>query len=237
MTAADVKQALKDVSDAEKAKNSAWFFKSGPGEYGEGDKFIGVTVPNQRKVANKFKDLALDEIIKLISSPIHEHRLSGVIILVGQFDRSKTEATKQEIYDTYFKLLDAGHINNWDIVDSSAHQIVGGWLADKNRGVLVDLARSGQLWHQRVAIIATYHFIKQEDFTDTILVAELLLDHPHDLIHKAVGWMLREIGNRDRGVVEEFLQKHYKYMPRTMLRYAIEKFPEELRRLYLEGTA
>jgi len=235
MTAEDVKRALREVSDPEKAKNNAWFFKSGPGEYGEGDKFIGATVPNQRKVAKKFKELPLNEITKLIRSPVHEHRLTGVFILVGRFGSSVSEGERQEIYETYMDLLNDGHVNNWDIVDSSAHQIIGGWLEDKNRGVLVELAGSGKLWNQRVAIMATYSFIKQEDFTDTLLICELLLDHPHDLIHKAVGWMLREIGNRDRAVAEGFLARHYKYMPRTMLRYAIEKFPSELRQAYLSG--
>ena len=237
MTAEDVKYALKKVSDPKKAKNNAWFFKTGPGEYGEGDKFVGVTVPNMRKVARRYKNLSLDEVAKLVSSPMHEHRLTGVFILVGQFERAKNPEDKQAIYDEYMKLLDAEHINNWDIVDSSAHKIVGAWLVDKNRKVLIDLASSGQLWKQRVAIIATAYFIRQDDFTDTLLISELLLDHPHDLIHKAVGWMLREVGNRDRAVEEEFLKKHYKYMPRTMLRYAIEKFPEQLRKSYLEGRA
>lgn len=235
MTAAEVKQALAAVASKDKALNNAWFFKAAPGEYGEGDKFIGVTVPNQRKVAKKYKTLPLDELVKLAKSPIHEHRLTSVMIMVDQFENAKDDKQRQELYQTYLQLLDDGRINNWDIVDSSAHQIVGGWLVDKNRPILIQLARSGRLWHQRVSVIATYRFIKQDDFTDTLLISELLLDHPHDLIHKAVGWMLREIGNRDRAVEEEFLKKHYKYMPRTMLRYAIEKFPEPLRRDYLMG--
>lgn len=236
MTAAEVKRALAAVASEDKALNNAWFFKTAPGEYGEGDRFIGVTVPQQRRIAKRFKALPLTEIIKLAKSPFHEHRLTAVMIMVYQFENSASQpGDRQAIYEAYMNLLYEGRINNWDIVDSSAHQIIGGWLEDKNRRLLLELAESGDLWQQRAAIISTFHFIRQNDFIDALLVSELMLDHPHDLIHKATGWMLREIGNRDRAVAEEFLNKHYKYMPRTMLRYAIEKFPEPRRRDYLMG--
>ncbi|HEX9679380.1 MAG TPA: DNA alkylation repair protein [Candidatus Saccharimonadales bacterium] len=233
MTARDVKQALLNLASADKARSNAWFFKSGPGQYGEGDEFIGVNVPDQRVIASHHRELKLEEVIKLIASPVHEHRLTGLFIMVDQFNQS-AKAGRQVRYEAYLKLLNDGWVNNWDLIDSSAPQILGAYLADKSRRELYRLA-SGGLWQQRAAILATFYFIREDDFTDCLSLAEELVDHPHDLIHKAVGWMLREIGNRDRAVEELFLAKHYKYMPRTMLRYAIEKFPNQLRRAYLEG--
>lgn len=219
-----VQTDLQKLSSPAKAKSSAWFFKTGKGQYGEGDVFIGVTVPEQRIVAKKYKDISLLEIEKLLKSSIHEHRLTGLLILAQK-------KLSKEIYDFYLAHTDC--VNNWDLVDSSASYIVGEWLVDKNRNILYELARSKNLWERRIAIISTGVFIKNNDFTDTFAIAELLLHDTHDLIHKAVGWMLREAGKRDQDAEEEFLRKHYKTMPRTMLRYAIEKFSEDKRHEYL----
>ncbi len=235
MTHKSVENELKELIDDNRADAARWFFKTGPGEYGEGDEFIGITVPNQRKVAKKYKDLGLGEIQKLLGSSIHEHRLTGIFIMTYQFERGD-EHKKKTIYNMYLKNVAKGNINNWDLVDSAAHKIVGSYLIDKPRDILYELAESDSLWEQRVAIIATAWFIKEDQFGDTLLISEKLLNHEHDLIHKAVGWMLREVGKRDAPTEQEFLDKHYKQMPRTMLRYAIEKFPEKTRQQYLKGT-
>ncbi len=236
MTANDVVKELAKLKDPVKAGNLQWFFKTGPGEYGEGDVFWGLNVPDTRKVAKQFKDLSLEEISQLLDSEVHEQRQCGLFILVLRSKKNK-EATVKEDFDFYLKKAREGRINNWDLVDASAPYIVGGHLADKeDRSILVDLAKSEDLWLQRISIISTLYFINRlQQFDDALEIGELLLDHEHDLIHKAVGWMLREIGNNDREVEEVFLRKHYKTMPRTMLRYAIEKFPEELRQDYLKG--
>lgn len=234
-TVQDVITAFKSKADAKRAKDSAWFFKTAPGQYGYGDKFIGVSVTQQRQIAKKYKALGLKEVGKLLESPIHEHRLCALLMMVDKFKRSKSDEDKLEIYNLYIKAVEAGHVNNWDLVDSSAPNIVGGWLQNKSRQKIYDFASSNDLWLQRVAVVSTFTFIRQEDFTDSLLIAEQLLSHSHDLIHKAIGWMLREIGKRDLDVEEAFLRKHYKYMPRTMLRYAIEKFPESKRQAYLKG--
>lgn len=230
-----VQETLKELSDANRADSSRWFFKTGPGEYGEGDEFIGVRVPDQRKVTKKYKELELSEIQKLLDSPIHEHRLTALFILITQYERAKSDREKEAIYNMYLQDVANGNVNNWDLVDSSAHKIVGRHLMDRPRDILYKLAQSKNLWEQRVSIISTFWFIKNDQFGNTLLIAEKLLKHEHDLIHKAVGWMLREIGNRDYVVEEEFLKKHYNKMPRTMLRYAIEKFPESTRQKYLKG--
>lgn len=230
-----VEGALKELIDDNRADAARWFFKTGPGEYGEGDEFIGITVPNQRKVAKQYKDLERSELQKLLDSPIHEHRLTGIFILTSQFERGD-ERAKKSIYTMYLKNVAKGNVNNWDLVDSSAHKIVGSYLLDKPRDVLYELVESESLWEQRVSIIATAWFINNDQFGDTLLISEKLLNHEHDLIHKAVGWMLREVGKRDVPAEQEFLDKHYEQMPRTMLRYAIEKFPESTRQQYLKGT-
>ncbi len=232
MTKAKVVAALKEQADPEKAAFYPSFFKTGKGEYGEGDKFIGVTVPKQRKIAKKFRELPGGEVLKLLEDRRHECRLTALLILVEQYERGD-ETTQSEIAEFYLEHLD--QVNNWDLVDSSAHKILGPHLQKRNRKLLDELVDSGHLWRQRVAMIATLHFIKQEDFRDTKRIALVLLDHEHDLIHKAVGWMLREMGNRDRSELEKFLRPRYKKMPRTMLRYAIEKLPEPLRKKYLAG--
>jgi len=232
MSASEVRRELCALADPVKAAFFPRFFKAGPGEYAEGDRFLGVTVPKQRKLAKNFRALPRRSTRSLLRDPFHECRLTALLILVLQFERGD-EATRAEIVAFYLDHLD--FVNNWDLVDSSAHKILGPWLDDKDRGILDELAATDHLWSQRVAVIATLHFIKQGDFDDLLRLAATLRDHPHNLIHKAVGWMLREVGERDLKTEEKFLVKHYSKMPRTMLRYAIEKFPEKRRRAYLRG--
>lgn len=229
-------QALEMLKTLEDASAKQRFFKTGPGEYGEGDLFWGISVPDQRKIARQFKqEVILEDIRPLITHPVHEVRLTALFLLVHLFDAArKDEALQQACVEFYLSHLD--FVNNWDLVDSSAHKILGPWLMDKDRSILYILARSGHLWRERVAIISTMYFIYLHDFSDALDIAYILLHHPHDLIHKAVGWMLREIGKRDRQAEEVFLMKHYHTMPRTMLRYAIEKFPQDKRKAYLEGN-
>lgn len=227
---------LDALSDDRKAEIFRWFFKTGPGEYGEGDIFIGVTVPLVRKVVKEhYKTVSLSDTVKLLRSPVHEHRLCALLILTEKAERAAPDEL-EKIYDLY--LANTKFVNNWDLVDSSAHKIVGRYLEGRpeKRVVLDALADSQLLWDQRIAVIATFWFIKRDDYADNLRLAEKLLQHPHDLMHKAVGWMLREIGKRDRRVEEEFLVLHYKKMPRTMLRYAIEKFDEPTRQAYLKAT-
>lgn len=231
-TKAKIKAALKALGTPEKKAVHTRFFKTGEGEYGEGDVFFGVTVPNQRKVSKQFREISLAEIRKLLDDEVHECRLTALLILVDQFRRG-SEQRQQAIFDLYVQKLD--RVNNWDLVDSSADKIVGAYLDDKQRSLLDKLAGDDHLWTQRVAIIATYHFIKQHDFKDTLRISRKLLNHEHDLIHKAVGWMLREVGNRDKPTLVKFLKSRYRRMPRTLLRYAIEKFPEPERQRYLKG--
>jgi 3-methyladenine DNA glycosylase AlkD len=226
-----VRRDLKKVARPERAKSNAWFFKTGPGDYGAGDRFLGVTVPQLRTLAREYRDMPLKYVVKLLQSPWHEERLLALLIMVDQYGRADA-AGRQAIHQLY--LRNTKSINNWDLVDSSAAQIVGAHLEQqRDRRVLRTLARSTSLWERRIAMIATYHYIRQRDYTDALTIAGLLRRDEHDLIHKAVGWMLREIGKRDRGAEERFLRKHAQTMPRTMLRYAIEKFPQPLRRRYL----
>lgn len=227
------KRELRQVADRRRAQLSQRYFKTGKGEYAEGDIFWGVTVPNTRKVVQRYRDMPLSETTQLLRSTIHEHRLAALLILVWQFERGNSKL-REKVYTLY--LRNTEYVNNWDLVDSSAPEIVGGWLLNKkDRSVLDKLARSDNLWKQRIAILATLQFIKQDHFSDIFRVAKILLHHEHDLIHKAVGWMLREVGNRNRTAEEKFLKQHYKTMPRTALRYAIEKFPEPKRKAYLKG--
>lgn len=223
---------IQKTRNPKKAQVFQRFFKTGPGEYGEGDKFLGITVPAQRKIAQKYSGLNLNQIQKLLNSVVHEYRLVGLLILVNKFKKAD-EKTRGDIFNFYLK--NAKRVNNWDLVDLTAHNIVGAFLENKNKDSIYKLAESENLWEKRISMISCYWFIKNEEYKDTLRIAEILLEDSHDLIHKAVGWMLREIGNRDRGVEEKFLKKHYKKMPRTMLRYAIEKFPEDLRKKYLGG--
>lgn len=227
----DVIIELESLSDAEDAVFLQRYFKTGPGGYGEGDVFRGIRVPVLRKVARKYADWDIAR--KLIKSVFHEDRLLALLMLVRLFAKAD-EKRRQEIYTFYLK--HTRFINNWDLVDSSAEFIVGPFLKDRSRQPLYDLAVSKDLWERRIAILSTFHFIRSKDFADTFKIAAILLGDTHDLIHKAVGWMLREVGNRDLAAEEAFLMRHYRQMPRTMLRYAIEKFPEEKRLGYLRGT-
>jgi 3-methyladenine DNA glycosylase AlkD len=227
MKADSVKNELQKLEDPQQAKLLQGFFKTGPGEYGEGDIFLGIKVPLQRKVAKRFKDLELNEIQLLLDSKVHEHRLVGLLILVDKYQRNPDK----EIVDFY--LSNTKNINNWDLVDLTAHKILGHYFLNKDRSILYELAKSQNLWEKRISIIATAAFIRNNDFRDTLKIAEILLNDDHDLIHKAVGWMLREIGKKDQKVEEKFLDIYYKKMPRTMLRYAIERFSESKRKHYM----
>lgn len=223
---------LKKFSNSFNADAKNRFFKTEKGQYGAGDVFWGVAVPVTRTLAKQFADLELSECLKLLKSKIHEQRLLALFILIHQFKRAEP-LKHRKIYSLYMQNL--RYVNNWDLVDASAHLIAGAYLENQSRAVLYKLARSKGLWDKRVAIIATFHFIRRHDFTDTLKISKILLEDQHDLIHKAVGWMLREVGNRDKRAEEVFLKQHYKKMPRTMLRYAIEKFPIAQRKKYLAG--
>jgi 3-methyladenine DNA glycosylase AlkD len=226
-----VKKELRDLADEKKALILQRFFKTGKGEYGEGDLFLGISVPVQRLVAKKYQDLSLLELQKLICSRVHEHRLTALIILVNKFKKENKQVEKRKIVDFY--LNNRKWINNWDLVDASASYILGEWLHDKEKDILYKLVLSKNVWDRRVSMIATLAFIKRNEFKDTLKLAEILIGDEHDLIHKASGWMLREIGKRSVGDLEEFLFRHYKEMPRTMLRYSIERLPENKRKYYL----
>ncbi len=225
-----VKAELEGLSDPEHAMKLQGFFKTGKGEYGEGDVFIGVRVPYQRRIAKKYRNISLTDVLELLRSEIHEHRLTALFILTEQFNKGDGEA-RRRIVDLY--LGNTAYVNNWDLVDSSAHKILGAWLVDKPRGVLYDLARSKSLWERRISIISTFAFIHRGDLVDALDLAGALVDDGHDLIHKASGWVLREVGKKDQSVLEEFLIEHFKTMPRTMLRYAIERLPKERRSFYM----
>lgn len=228
----EIQKALKGLGNEEKAKKHQKFFKTGPGEYGEGDVFVGVTVPELRKLAKEYKTIPLKEVKHLLRSPIHEERLLSLFFLIHRYSKGD-EPEKTRIYELYLK--NTKFINNWDLVDSSAGHIVGAFLIDKSKKPLYDLVKSDNLWERRISIISTFYFIKHNQFSDTLKISKILLPDKKDLIHKAVGWMLREVGKRDISVEENFLKTHYKNMPRTMLRYAIEKFPEPKRQKYLKG--
>ena len=229
----EVRKKLMDSSDKKRAKNLQRFFKTGPGEYAEGDIFIGVKVPDIRKIAKQFKSLDLKEIIRLLKSRIHEERLLALLLLISKY--SQLDAIgKKKIYDLYLK--HTKFINNWDLVDLSAKHIVGTFLKNKNKKPLYVLAKSKILWERRISILSTSHFINTSEFDNILKVSKILIRDKEDLIHKAVGWMLREVGKRDLSCEETFLKKYYKTMPRTMLRYAIERFPEKKRQSYLKGT-
>ncbi|MDX5151435.1 MAG: DNA alkylation repair protein [Acidiferrobacterales bacterium] len=235
MSAKRVTQAVADVkvlADPERATHSQKFFRTGPGQYGAGDQFLGIRVPQIREVAARYRDLDLGEVEQLLGSPFHEVRLLALVILVDQF-KECDPAKQKAIYDLY--MHDRRWVNNWDLVDLSAPTIVGGWLKTRSREKLYQLARSSTIWDRRISVLATFQFIRDDEFTDSLAIAEILLQDKEDLIQKAVGWMLREIGKRNRSVEEKYLKEHCKKMPRTMLRYAIEKFPDSLRKRYLQG--
>lgn len=232
ITADDVKKALQVFVSPQRAVASARYFKTAPGKYGAGDLFIGVTVPHQRQVAKAFKHLSLTETIKLLHSEIHEHRLTALFVLIEQFIKSN-ETTQKKIYTLYLK--NTQHINNWDLVDSSAPYIVGQFVINhlEEESILTNLALSSDIWERRIAMLATFPYIRKAKFTVPIKIATTLVHDPEDLIHKAVGWMLREIGKINQATAEKFLQQHASTMPRTMLRYAIEKFSPTKRKKYL----
>jgi 3-methyladenine DNA glycosylase AlkD len=230
MRTRDPVSALEAFADDEHARILQRFFKTGPGEYGEGDKFLGLRVPQVRKVAREFRALPLTEVAALLESEWHEVRLLALLILVDQYRRGDAKA-RDAIYRLY--LANTSRINNWDLVDTSAPYIVGAQLATRGRAPLRRLAHSRSLWERRIAILSTFHFIQNGDFDDALAIVTMLLGDRHDLIHKAAGWALREVGKRDRAVLRAFLDEHAHEMPRTMLRYAIEHFDPRLRAKYL----
>jgi 3-methyladenine DNA glycosylase AlkD len=222
---------LRELAKPEKIPIYNKFFKTGKGEYGEGDEFIGVTVPDSRKVARANVDISYEDLTYIIKSRIHEDRLCALIILVYKFERAKTEQEKQQVVDFYLKYHLYG--NNWDLVDVITPKILGPWLLHRDKSLLYEYAHSSNLWERRIAILTTFYFIRQGEFKDTIEISEILLTDKHDLIHKAVGWMLREMGKKDQKELVDFLNKHYKNMPRIMLRYSTERLSEQLKRSYL----
>ena len=229
--AEDVKKELKKLENKKLKELLQGYFKTGKGEYGEGDIFLGIKVGPQREIASRYKDLSLKDIKELLDSRIHEYRLTALLILINKYNKTD-EKGKKEIFETYMKKR--GRINNWDLVDLSAPKIVGSYLADKDRKILYVLAKSENVWDRRISIISTFAFIRSNDFKDAVSMAEILVKDKHDLIHKAVGWTLREIGKRNLKIEEEFLKKHYKKMPRTMLRYSIEKFDNKKKKFYMQ---
>ncbi len=232
MSLEQARKELERHGSKEKARILQGFFKTGSGEYGEGDVFLGVKVPEIRKIAGRHQDMKLRDTVRLLKSSIHEERLLALIILILRFSRS-SESEKKAVFELYLK--HTRYINNWDLVDLTAGQIVGAFLANKSKKVLYGLARSKNLWERRISIIATHHFIRNNKFNDTLKIARILISDEDDLIRKAVGWMLREVGKRDLNAEEKFLEKHYQTMPRVTLRYAIERFPESKRKSYLKG--
>ena len=227
-----LREELERLTDNKKASFLQRFFKTGKGEYGEGDIFVGLTVPQSRILAVKYKDLSFLEILELLKSKIHEERLIALLILVYRFEKNSNE--QRRIYEFYLKNLK--FVNNWDLVDLSSHHIIGEYLLDKPKDILFELARSKNFWERRISLISTFAFIRDGKLDISLELAEILVDDKHDLIQKALGWMLREIGKKDLETEETFLKKYYKQMRRTALRYAIEKFPEEKRLSYIHGT-
>jgi 3-methyladenine DNA glycosylase AlkD len=233
VTVKEIRRKLRKQGDKERARSSQRFFKTGPGEYAEGDIFLGIRVPELRKLAKHYQHMPPDEAEELLQSAIHEERLLALFILIGLY-AGGSESEKKRIYELYLENI--RFVNNWDLVDTSSEHIVGAFLKDKPKEPLYRLAKSRGLWERRIAIVSTFHYIKRGKFSETLKIAKTLLKDEQDLIHKAVGWMLREVGKRDLEAEETFLKRHYKTMPRTTLRYAIERFPESKRRRYLKGT-
>jgi len=226
---------MQSLYNPDKATALVKFFQAYPGGYGEGDRFYGIAVPEQHKIARQYVSLlSVDEIGKLIMHPVHEVRLTALLMLVRKYQKCKDPDEQKRIVETYLSSMD--YINNWDLVDSSAPHILGPYFLNRSHNYLLEIAQSGHLWMQRIAILTTQHFIRNGYYKTTLDIALILLKHKHDLIHKAVGWMLREVGDRDYQTEYEFLKVHYKHMPRTMLRYAIEKFDENVRQAFLKGT-
>jgi 3-methyladenine DNA glycosylase AlkD len=230
MSLRKLKNTLKTLANPAKRDLHQRFFKTGPGQYGEGDQFLGITVPELRKLAKQHKTLPLSDLRTLLKSTLHEERMIALYILIIQYEKTDN---KKLIFDFYIKHRKG--INNWDLIDTSTPNIMGDYLLEKDKTLLYKWAKSGTLWERRMSIMATFTFIKNRKFEDALAIADILLNDSHDLIHKAVGWMLREIGNRDLPTEEKFLKPRYKSMPRTMLRYSIEKFPGPKRKAYLKG--
>jgi len=230
MNLREFRKRIKAESNKQQAKTLQWFFKTGVGEYGEGDVFVGIKMPVQRKIAKEFKNLNFDDIRELIGSKIHEERMIGLLILQSKYEKGD-EKEKEKVFKFYIR--NRKRINNWDLVDISAPKIIGEHLLERDKKLLYEFARSKNLWERRIAILSTFTFIRVGKFETTFKISDLLSKDDHDLIHKAVGWMLREIGKKDLNAEEKFLKPRYKKMPRTMLRYAIEKFPEVKRKKYL----
>lgn len=227
-------EELAAVGSPQKAKHFSCFFKTGKGEYGEGDLFVGVVVPHARTIAQRYIEADDDSLHELLLSPYHEHRLTALLILTYRFEKSKNEKEKEAIVDFYLKHVDA--INNWDLVDLTCYKFLGRWLYDKDRTLLYDWARTDHLWKQRIAMVSCMYFVKKGEFKDCFAIADILQHHPHDLIHKAVGWLLREAGKKDEQTLVAYLLPRYRQMPRTMLRYAIERFSPTDRQAFLKGT-
>jgi 3-methyladenine DNA glycosylase AlkD len=223
---------LEENSSPQRAESTKRFFKTGKGEYSHGDIFIGLTMGKLREIAKKYQNISFSNVRKLLDSEIHEHRMVAGIILVNKF-RLADPNLREEIFNLYIK--NAKKFNNWDLVDVTCSNIVGEFLIDKNKKILYDLAKSKNLWEQRISVVSTYNFIKKDQFGDALKIFESLLSHKHDLIHKAIGWMLREVGKRNHEVLLDFLSQNYEKLPRTTLRYAIEKFPQEKRKEFLKG--
>jgi 3-methyladenine DNA glycosylase AlkD len=232
-TLAAIRAELRRLGNPARGAHSQRFFKTGPGQYGEGDKFLGLTVPEMRVIVRNYRGLDDAAVQKMLLSPWHEERLVALLLMVDAYDRGD-DSRRARIHRAY--LANTARINNWDLVDASAGDIVGQHLEAGDISLLERLARSDDLWERRIAIVSTFHFIKRDEFRPTLKIATLLLGDSQDLIHKATGWMLREVGKRDRTNLDRFLKKHYKRMPRTMLRYAIERHPERVRKQYLAGT-
>ncbi len=224
---ASIKEELEAIANPGKAVVLQRFFRTGKGEYGEGDMFLGITVPETREIAKKFVNISLTGLEQSLYSRMHEERLAALLVLVEKYKKGNEKEKKQAVD---FFLRHRRQVNNWDLVDLTADKILGAYLEGREKSLLYRLAKSGSVWGRRIAVISTFHFIKKNHFKETFKIAEMLLNDKHDLIHKAVGWMLREIGKRDRKAERAFLEKHYRKMPRTMLRYAIEKFPEKERK-------
>lgn len=233
MNAKEFSKEIHALIDPDYLEQAQYYFKTGKGEYSEHDIFLGIRVPKLRQLAKRYKEISVPEIEKLLRSKYHEERVCALFLLTHHFEQG-SEKEQRAIYNLY--LSNTKHINNWDLVDNSAHKIVGAYLLERSRKPLYKLAKSKNLWERRIAIIASYWFIKHNQFDDTLALSEMLLNDHEDLMHKAVGWMLREVGKRKIGIEKKFLKLHYKVMPRTMLRYAIEKFPEPERKRYLKGT-
>ena len=227
-----IQKQLRQLADEEIAEHSQRFFKTGKGQYGEGDRFLGIRVPALRTITKQYRGVSVEEASCLLNSKFHEERLLALFLLVAIFNKADDEG-RRGVYELY--LENTRFINNWDLVDCSAEHIVGAYLRRADKQPLYDLAVSNMLWERRISIMSTFHFIKHNEFTNTLRIAKILLEDKEDLIHKAVGWMLREVGKRDAQAEEEFLRKHCRQMPRTMLRYAIERLPAQKRQRYLKG--